>query len=204
MRLHKQHFLIVYLLIDHTAKRPAWYILLCTFAISTQCCSTCACHHYHHHHHHHHQFKVIYYFMLAWVRLFITIVFLQFSLFCARLWVMPSSRKSEAITCSQVFLGQPGSLLLLTSSAMHFFTQLLLSILTTWPNQRNQLRWTTLLTGSRSNLVSRSFEGILSLNVACDIQCSMDISVRCSLTRSSSFTGHVSLPYSSTCLTHAW
>ena len=37
--------------------------------------------------------------MLAWVRLFITIVFLQFSLSCARLLVTPSS---------QVFLGLPG------------------------------------------------------------------------------------------------
>ena len=52
---------------------------------------------------HHHQFKVIYYSMLAWVRLFITIVFLQFSLSCARLRVTPSSRKSEAITYPQVF-----------------------------------------------------------------------------------------------------
>ena len=53
-----------------------------------------------HHHHHHLQFKVIYYSMLAWVRLFITIVFLPFSLSCARLRVTPSSHKSEAITCS--------------------------------------------------------------------------------------------------------
>ena len=159
---------------------------------------------FHHHHHHHHQFKVICYSMLAWVRLFITIVFLQFSLSCARLRVTHNSRKSEAITCSQVFLGLPGSLLPLTLNVIHFFTQLSLSILMTWLNQRNRLRWTTLLTDSRSNLVSRSFEGILSLNVACDIQRIMDISVRCILTRSSSFTGHVSLPYSSTGLTHAW
>ena len=164
-----------------------------------------ACLHIHRHYHHLHlQFKVIYYSMVAWVRLFITIVFLQFSLSCARLRVTPSSRKSEAITCSQVFLGLPGFLLPLTSSVIHFFTQLSLSILMTWLNQHNRLRSTTLLTGSRSNLVSRSFEGILSLNVACDIPRSMDISVRCSLTRSSSFTGHVSLPYSSTGLTHAW
>ena len=61
--------------------------------------------------HHHHQFKVIYYSMLAWVRLFVTIVFIQLSLSCARPRVTPSSRKSEAITCSQVFLGLPGSLL---------------------------------------------------------------------------------------------
>ena len=99
-------------------------------------------------HHHHHQFKVIYYSMLAWVRLFITLSFLQFSLSCARLWVTPRLRKSEAITCSQVFLGIPGSLLPLTLSVIHFFTQLSFSILTTWPNQRNRLRKTILLTGS--------------------------------------------------------
>ena len=90
--------------------------------------------------HYHLQFKVIYYSMLAWVRLFITIVFLRFSLSCARLRVTHSSRKSKVITCSQVFLGLPGPLLPLTSSVIHFFTQLSLSILTTWPNQRNRLR----------------------------------------------------------------
>ena len=134
--------------------------------------------------------------MLSWVRLFIMIAFLQTFLSCATSRFTPMLQKSAEITCSHVFFGLPLPLLPSTSITLHRFTQLLSSILSTW-----QPRCMTLLLGCNWNLSSSSFDDFPSLT--CGFQRSMLISVRCNLAMSSSFAGHVSLPYSITDRTHA-
>lgn len=105
-------------------------------------------------------------------------------------------------TSPHVFLSLPLGFLPSTSRCIHFFTQFVSSLLSTWPLHLNLPLRIVTFTDSIPNLFLSSSLLTLSRNFDPHIHLSICISVLCSLCSCSAFTAQVSLPYSNVLLTH--
>src|SRR5206468_2522310 len=125
-------------------------------------------------------------------------------LFCTSSFFDPHSLMSLSTHSIHVFLPLPFPLSPPTTSKfLHLETQSSASLRSTCPNHLSLPRLTTLFTPTIPSPRLSSSLDLLSFRVTPDIRLTMIFSVLTSLCLSTTFTGQVSLPYTSTLCTHA-